>query len=289
MENIKVPKNYVSLSHANDFSSLCQPLLANTNIAACHYARLYRNGGYFHLASDTVLDEVMLFKWRGKYHYDVRIMDITFGNMSLTKGKNKICMFTKDIDNNNYWTPLIESYNISNSFNIIEKFNDYHETFWFASRFNKTIHVLCMNHYDVLENFTLYFKEVGNHILKFGEKNKIIWNNNNPTYCKILQKLQDDAKTNSNDIAALKAHFSLKKHLILNGNNKAYLTSRELECLQCFGRGFSYKEIGNILKISDRTVETHLQHIKHKLDICTSNQLLRIYHSQSHDGSRFKI
>lgn len=45
------------------------------------------------------------------------------------------------------------------------------------------------------------------------------------------------------------------------------LTARELEVLRLIARGFSNKEIANILKISPDTVKTHIKNIFFKLDV----------------------
>lgn len=50
----------------------------------------------------------------------------------------------------------------------------------------------------------------------------------------------------------------------LNNHFKT-LTPRERECVYYLVRGKSYKGIANILNISDRTVQTHIEHIKEKL------------------------
>jgi len=45
------------------------------------------------------------------------------------------------------------------------------------------------------------------------------------------------------------------------------LTEREREVLQCAARGWTNKQIGVHLSISDRTVQVHLQAIYHKLNV----------------------
>ena len=48
-------------------------------------------------------------------------------------------------------------------------------------------------------------------------------------------------------------------------NNFKMLTPRERECVYYLVRGKSYKGIANMLNITDRTVQTHIEHIKVKL------------------------
>lgn len=53
------------------------------------------------------------------------------------------------------------------------------------------------------------------------------------------------------------------------------LTDRELQVLRCIGRGMSNQEIADELIISTKTVESHREHLKQKLGLPTSGDLLR--------------
>jgi DNA-binding NarL/FixJ family response regulator len=53
------------------------------------------------------------------------------------------------------------------------------------------------------------------------------------------------------------------------------LSDRELQVLRCVGRGMSTREIAEELFISVKTVETHREHLKQKLGLVTSGELLR--------------
>ena len=53
------------------------------------------------------------------------------------------------------------------------------------------------------------------------------------------------------------------------------LSDRELQVLRCVGRGMSTREIAEDLFISVKTVETHREHLKQKLGLVSSGELLR--------------
>jgi DNA-binding NarL/FixJ family response regulator len=53
------------------------------------------------------------------------------------------------------------------------------------------------------------------------------------------------------------------------------LSDRELQILRHIGRGMSNREIAEELFISIKTVETHREHIKRKLNLATAGDLLR--------------
>jgi len=69
-----------------------------------------------------------------------------------------------------------------------------------------------------------------------------------------------------------KALQSLKEGL---GSPVDALSDRELEILECFGRGFSTKAIADRLHLSPKTVETHRAHIKQKLKLADASALIR--------------
>jgi DNA-binding NarL/FixJ family response regulator len=53
------------------------------------------------------------------------------------------------------------------------------------------------------------------------------------------------------------------------------LSDRELQILRSIGRGMSNREIADQLFISTKTVESHREHIKQKLGLASSGDLLR--------------
>ena len=53
----------------------------------------------------------------------------------------------------------------------------------------------------------------------------------------------------------------------------ATLTPKELEVLRLIARGLTYREVGQELFISVKTVETHMSHILHKLHLTNRHQL----------------
>lgn len=56
--------------------------------------------------------------------------------------------------------------------------------------------------------------------------------------------------------------------------NGIYLSKRELDCLHPLIRGKTAKEIGKILNLSPRTVESYLENIKSKLSVDSKAELI---------------
>jgi len=53
------------------------------------------------------------------------------------------------------------------------------------------------------------------------------------------------------------------------------LTEREREVFELIGQGLSSRQIAVKLDVSPKTVETHREHIKEKLELTTSTELTR--------------
>ncbi|HAT1973098.1 LuxR C-terminal-related transcriptional regulator [Legionella pneumophila serogroup 1] len=71
-----------------------------------------------------------------------------------------------------------------------------------------------------------------------------------------------------------KCHLS-PHHYTLNDNKNIYgLTDREQECVFLLIRGKSAKEIGALLSLSKRTIESYIENIKNKMDCRNKAEIL---------------
>lgn len=69
-------------------------------------------------------------------------------------------------------------------------------------------------------------------------------------------------------------HHAIKR-LILNKKNEFHqLSLRQIDCLKYLLKGYTYKMIANILKISPRTVETHIEHLNNSLKCQNKSELI---------------
>ena len=53
------------------------------------------------------------------------------------------------------------------------------------------------------------------------------------------------------------------------------LTAREKDVLRLIARGFPYKQVARNLDVSVKTVETHRERIKEKLNLASGSELIR--------------
>jgi DNA-binding NarL/FixJ family response regulator len=97
--------------------------------------------------------------------------------------------------------------------------------------------------------------------------------------CGYVTKLQPSSEL----IAALRQAIAGGNQCTV-GNNTTHnaaalalgrLSDRELEVFELRGQGLTGDHIAARLNLSRKTVDTHLEHIKHKLNLANSNELLR--------------
>jgi DNA-binding NarL/FixJ family response regulator len=62
---------------------------------------------------------------------------------------------------------------------------------------------------------------------------------------------------------------------VANGSPVEVLTDRELEVFQLLGQGMTVRELAKTLHVSVKTVEAHREHIKKKMNLKSSAELLR--------------
>lgn len=83
-----------------------------------------------------------------------------------------------------------------------------------------------------------------------------------------------------------KTFYSERSIPIRYNGIQASIRFRELDCLTLYGRGFTITRIGELLEISSRTVETHLESVKNRFglscrddlaELCYLNSLLQTY------------
>lgn len=136
----------------------------------------------------------------------------------------------------------------------------YTESFVFASKNNsQDTNRKLLENIDYLKCFCFYFKDKAHHAI-----------NNNRVISSHSDKLSDINDTNSVNLLTTKRYF-LSYPL-----ENIYLTQRELEIMKGIVYGDKIKEIARKHRISFRTVEKHIEHIKTKVGTKNRNIFFKI-------------
>jgi DNA-binding NarL/FixJ family response regulator len=79
----------------------------------------------------------------------------------------------------------------------------------------------------------------------------------------------------SEQVNAILLQKQIRNNKPLQGSPLDQLSDRELEVFQCIGRGMSMKEIAGVFHLSSKTVDVHRDHIREKLRVKSSTELIR--------------
>jgi len=170
--------------------------------------------------------------------------------------------------------PILErahEFNIANGITLTHRVPDGVE-FYFLGTTPQNIHAptLFMSNMDLLERFIVYFHDKASALINEAEKHKIKLNK---TYSRSIDPSEIATIFSKNAHIDKEAFIeeTLIKHYIVDQNT--ILSQRELDCIQALLQGKTTKEMGEILFISPRTVETHLNAVKEKLCCRTRSEL----------------
>lgn len=168
---------------------------------------------------------------------------------------------------------ILFSLNMWNSVSVYIKTEKYIEVFHLAtSRDNEKIIDFYINHKELLQRFIYYFRD------KLHDKNikEIPYTAPNAFYRAFYNC--NEGKTRQTQEAFLIDKFikqtNIEKFYLMT--HDIFISKREMECLYYLSLGKSAKEIGRILKISPRTVESYLINIRRKVGLNTKNELISL-------------
>lgn len=240
---------------SNDLLEIMSPLLLPFKITFFRYLRLYKDGARIDLCTNST--------WTNHFYnnnfYKVAWWDRSFPTSNIIERTlwDEKCLTNDNIVGIHARTV----FDIIHGFSIIKPNKDYCEIYDFATTSNNVvINDVYINCPEYFESAILYFNNQADSLILEAEKHKIFLPLQNaidftPAIdCSVISKMQ-------------KIYIDAK-------HNGAYLTRKEFDCLSFWVSGKTAKQIGLILDISHRTVETHFENIKGKLNINNKNQLV---------------
>lgn len=282
-----IPKNHISFRSADDMNAICAPLFKYTDIDFLWYSRVYPDASMIVLNTNLDFHEYFFTYMLDKIiSVDMATKLLENAPNSLQSTINRPYCLLRNLLPPKMMKIFSKRFHLNNGFVLTESFADYYEAFWFDSHVSEDLTNFYVSHFDALEKFIIYFREAADDLIKDNEKDKIIIPKNDEEYQKFLEKLAEEKLSDQEKLQMLHTNIELRKYPLHHKNKKIYLTAQELICLQHLAGSNSYKEIGNILNISHRTVETHLQNVKDKLGVSMKKQVLDIFCASKLPGVR---
>lgn len=249
-----------------EFQKIVSPLLVNFPFSYLMYIRFFKDGRYLVLCND--LKPVKLYLDHNLSNHKVFLQEFT------TIRKNSTHKFLWPIHNHHKYAGLFMLYehNIWHGMNVTHNMEDYLETFvFFPKKECDQVLDLYLNHFYILERFILYFKSKARYIINCSDQQIF-------AYSSFYKKEMNNLNIENNCLIDYKNDFfnatDINK-IYLNGEDM-YIPRKGCECLYYLSLGKSMKETSDILSISHRTVERHLQKIKAKFKLNYSHQLISL-------------
>lgn len=261
-------EKHLVFTSSRDIQSICKIFFDKTGTTYFNYVKRYRNGSKACLSNRA--------DWM-KYFYGHRLFENIFIEKE-TANKAYEKEFSLGSVTTVLWAGLHKSkvveqsklFDIGNGISLALTHKDFNEYYYFAAK-NKAVEMTnwYINNIDSLIEFIYYFKDVARNLISEAEQ---------PQNLIVIKKSVDISTpmTHLSISGNFKESVNHKHYFIYYNNLEILITSREIECIKYMIRGYSSAQIGELMNISKRTVEKHLENTKQKLGCCSKPDLVRI-------------
>ncbi len=249
--------DHIIYSSASCIKQICLPLRQALGINHFSYICVYPNNERIHLSMNADFNE-HLYQNIEYYHEQDGLVEVTVTYDSIQ---------TWDmLQSRHLHSDAKKYFNTETGVFFSRKANEYIEYFFYGiPKNNSTSLTKLLTHIDLLMQFGIYFKEVGEKLIIQAKQEPLrlytpIENYN--SYNKII--------VDSGAIQQFKKIMNLKRL------KKFKLTTKEIECAYLVKEGLSAKIIAGRLNRSHRTIEKHIEMLKKKFYCKTKFSLISL-------------
>lgn len=248
----------LALSFSSEIEEIARPLKEQFGVTSLVYGKNYSDGSEIRLTNQPFWIE---------YYYKNALYKINGFEQKPQKLQSGYAVWS----HLSHHQPILQKareFNIDHGMSLLNKDSDGYE-FYFIGTTPDQPHVtnLLLNNLDFLHQFNFYFKEKAAKLLKKVNENRIII----PGKYEHVSS-QERGLPHKNNSIDLQKLLSFKKVYLENGLT---LSAREVACANSLVQGKSARIIAEELSLSPRTIETHLQHLKEKLQCHTKAELIQ--------------
>lgn len=258
--------NLNALKYAETISKqieeICAPLFLNLGFTIFAYIKVMPDGRMLHLNSNS--DWTKVFFEREFYNED----DCFHKLRSLVSKEGDKTFILSGTPQGKHPSTLYD-FNIWNTYSIYKKREGFVEGWAFGTtRENKNILDIYLKNPFILNIFTLYFSEKAFDFTTNAHESNFI--RTEKSFSETVEVTEDEINLFISTIIPNRFPIKFK-------GQKIVFSRREVECLTLLSSGYSVKETANLLKISSRTIESHIDKMKLKTNTCHKSELLRMY------------
>lgn len=251
---------HVMVAFGQSFRQLCEPVFNTTPINYIGFARFYPDGRRSYLVSDPSWGKVLLmndYHLAGNEDTLLQGPDSSYYPWFLTN------MFNLNQKTRELYKECV-AHNYGNGITLVQR----------GSAFVEFFHICATGGYDKVNEFlTSNVDKLWQVVLYLKEqiyRHKPIKQAYNTKYNYLTPILRDNSLQEKN----LLQSFPIRKFYLSGEFGDVAFTKREIDCLLLLFQNKTIDQQAFILKISPRTVETHLANIKQKAKIPSTRALL---------------
>lgn len=255
--------NHFSTTSAKEVNKLVAPLTATFNIKHFRYLKLYHDGSRVLLSNYPNCTRFMYEEG----HYKKMWFDGEFPEC-LTDGWHfwdVLSMIENGREKDSFEKEINQLLDLYHGLTFVQQGLGFYEIYTFDSNTPAIYQV----DKKLLLHFILYFRAQANKLIHVAENEKI--------YVPIKQSLLNQVKSqNDKRIIEFLNKTPINRFYLGGKYSHVYLTSKELQCVLWLTQGKSAEEIAIIEGNSAKTIESHLENVRKKLDCFKQTQLIRI-------------
>lgn len=253
-------KKYIALTSGNEINEICDPLLSSYGITYFLYVKSLFDGRRLWLTNNGAWTE----HFYENNHYKVS----AFEKMN-EQYKSGFYLWSL-LDGQQVFKDAREAFNIDHGMTVVNQLSDAYEFAHFGTtRDNHSIMHFYMNNKDILNRFILYFRIQAEDLIKTAYDNMILL----PSPKKMYYHDHTFNQQQNIIVKSCTPVFPPHKHQLSSTYGNVLLTDREVICIEWLKKAKTANEIAEILQISKRTAEAHIDNIKRKLNCYNSFQL----------------
>jgi DNA-binding CsgD family transcriptional regulator len=255
-----IADHHLFLASASEVDAIIQPLKDFFGITSFVYQCNYQDGSEIRLSNQP--------QWI-KFFYEHELFRSSVFEHQPNQYKKDVKLWLT-LPQHSAVLTAARLFNIDHGITLINPIPDGVEfAFFGTTRERFSVQEKYLRNLDLLQHFMAYFKQQAAPLLQQAEKSKIYIPNKFIATAD-APKLQGETHLREAFLSATE----LKKLALPDSHFNQYLTSRELVCAKLLITGATMKEIAQQLGVSPRTIETHINNMKAKLN-CHSLSTLR--------------
>lgn len=239
-------------SGAKEISRICQPFLNSWNFENFYYVRITRKARLIYLTNrvDFAMD-----------YWEAGLPLRTGFDDSLTEAQNYTVLWESVLEKE--ILKFAEAKHCFNGFSFVDR---YYDTIQFISFLRSSprenAYEFYLKNEHVLRCWLREFEWKNRSLIKYAEQNAIA-----------LPKAY---------LATEKEAFYPKRTVNLRYRNiQSKISFRQLDCLFLYSRGFTHCHIANLLGISQRTIETHIEDVKNRFGLSSRDELASLAYADA--------